>query len=184
MSAAEDLVNTASGNNPTVDPGKFPDGRDRIPLGIPQRRLETPGIPGYYLRWFKGTPARLAQAQAAGFEFVEHNDVETHDVSLGGDASRDGNTDLGSRVSVAEGSESDMSGNAVRMYLMKQKWEWRQYDVKAGNKQSETVVDALTSAFVKGQVGGRERSETAADVQQRYVGQNTRVPELFRRKTR
>lgn len=179
-----DTVNTETGSNPTVDPGKFPDGRDRIPLGIPQRRLETPGIPGYYLRWFKGTPQRLAQAAQAGFEFVGYDEVETHDVSLGGDASKDGNTDLGSRVSVAEGSESDLGGNAVRMYLMKQKWEWRQYDVKAGGKQSEQVVDALTSAFVQGKVGGRERSETEADAKQRYVKQGTQVPELFRRKTR
>ena len=169
--------------NPTAAPGKSPAARKRIPLSVPQRKLETPDIPGYYLRWFRGTPQRLAQAERAGFEFVRPEEVDMPDISLGGDASRTGNSDMGARVSVLEGSEIDSGGQAVRMYLMKQKMEYRIEDNAISQATNDRVVDALTASFRHGQVGGRAEGETAEDAATRYVDpRRTRLPDLFRKK--
>lgn len=181
--STSDGANALTGSNPTLDAGKLPNGRTRIPLGTPQLSMQIPGLPGYYLRWIKGTPARLAQVQAAGYEFVFEGEVETHNVALGGDAKTDGNTDLGSKVSIVEGGEVDATGNATRMYLMKQKWEYRLEDMRIEEQKSQAMADALTSAYQKGNIGGKVDGETSEDMAHRYVGGRTRVPELFRRKS-
>lgn len=169
--------------NPTVEPGKPARERNRIPLSVPQRKLEVPEMPGYYLRWFKGTPQRLAQAERAGFEFVGTDEIQLNNVVLGGDALKDGNSDLGSRVSVVEGSEVDRQGQAVCLYLMKQKREWYLEDQAQVQKRNDSVAEALTSSYRAGQVGGFMPGEPAEDKAARYVdAKRSRVPELFRKK--
>ena len=170
--------------NPTVDIDKPAGARKRIPLSTPQRKLEVPAIPGYYLRWFRGTPARLAQAERAGFEYVSDDDIQLNNVTLGGDALKDGNTDLGSRVSVVEGSEVDGGGNAIRLYLMKQKLEYKQEDDALIEQRNDATADALTAQYRKGTVGGLAEGETAEDAAQRYVGSRARVPDMFRRRSK
>ncbi len=157
--------------------------RARIPLSVPQRKLEVPPIPGYYLRWFRGTPQRLAQAEQAGYVFVHPDEVKLNGVSVGGDASKSGNTDLGSRVSVIEGSETDGAGQAVRMYLMKQKMEHYLEDKKIIQDRNDSIADAMTANFRQGTIGGKDQGETTEDVSRRYVDpKRTRIPDLFRRK--
>lgn len=170
--------------NPTVAAGKTsPETRKRIPLSVPQRKMEVPNIPGYFLKWFRGTPQRLNQAERAGFEYVSPDEVDMPDLTLGGDASRVGNTDMGSRVSVIEGGEIDGTGNAVRMYLMKQKMEYRLEDNAISQQQNDRVVDALTAGFRAGRIAAGQEGETPDDVARRYVSeQRTRVPDLFRKK--
>jgi hypothetical protein len=169
--------------NPTVRIGETPAARKRIPLSVPQRKLEVAPIPGYYLRWFRGTPARLAQAERAGFEFVDEDEVQMNSTHLGGNALHTGSTDLGTRVSVIEGSETDGAGQAVRMYLMKQKLEYYHEDAKTIQARNDLVADALTTGYRQGQVGGQAPGETAADVNLRYVDpKRTKVPDLFRKK--
>ena len=173
-----------SAQNPSVAPGKPARERNRIPLSVPERKLEVPGIPGYYLRWFRGTAQRLAQAERAGFEFVTPEEVQLNNVSMGGDARKDGNTDLGSRVSVVEGGEVDGGGQAVRLYLMKQKLEYKKEDDAVIQARNDKTVQALTASFRAGSTGGQAAGETAEDMQHRYVDpKRTKIPEFFRKKT-
>lgn len=177
---AAEAKNHLEKQNPSVAPGKTEAERRRIPLSVPQRKLEVPEIPGYYLRWFRGTPQRLAQADRAGFVHVQEHEIALNNLSLGGDATKAGNSDMGSNVSVIEGSEVDGSGQAVRMYLMKQKMEYKLEDDAIAQKRNDSVADAL----VGGTVGGRAQGETAEDADNRYVDRKrTRIPDMFRRKS-
>lgn len=169
--------------NPTVTAGKSAEDRKRIPLSVPQRKLEVPEIPGYRLRWLRGTAARLAQAERAGYEFVHEDEVQLNNLALGGDATKAGNSDLGTRVSVIEGSETDGSGQAVRMYLMKQKLEYAREDDAIVQERNDRVRDALVGQMQTGSVG-TERSESEEDRAARYVPRTTKIPELFRKKNR
>lgn len=180
---AAELAAKAQRQNPSVAPGKDVETRKRIPLSVPQRKLEVPEIPGFHLRWFRGTPQRLAQAERAGFIFVSPEEIELNSVALGGDASHNGNTDLGSRVSVIEGSEVDGGGNAIRMYLMKQSLEHYKEDKALNDQRNDSIAETLTAGYRTGQLGGRVAGESAEDAQQRYVDpRRTRLPDLFRKK--
>lgn len=169
--------------NPSNSPDALEGGRKRIPLSVPMRKLEAPEMPGFYLRWFKGTPQRIAQAERAGFVFVTEDEVRLNNVSVGGDADRSGNTDMGSRVSVVEGGEVDGQGQAVRLYLMKQPLEYKKEDDQLIQQRNDSVADALTASFRAGTVGGRDQGEQPEDLGARYVDpRRSRIPDLFRRK--
>lgn len=169
-------------SNPSVQPGKTAGERKRIPLTLPTQKLQVPEIPGYHLHWFRGTQARIQQAQNAGYDFVRPEEVQINNVSLGGDASKTGNTDLGDRVSVA-GGDIDDKGDAVRLYLMKQPMEFHLEDKKILQDRNDSIADTLTASYKTGQVGaGREAGETKEDAGLRYVGSRTKIPEMFRRK--
>jgi len=170
--------------NPAASLDKTAAERKRIPLSVPQRKLEVQDIPGYHLRWIRGTAQRLAQAERAGYDYVSPEEVQLNDTLLGGDGSRTGSTDMGSRVSVVEGGETDGSGNAIRLYLMKQKQEHFLEDQEVAQKRNDSVADALTAGYAQGRVGGRAEGETMEDLASRYVDQKrSRVPELFRKKS-
>lgn len=181
--AAAKAKEQMQGSNPSVSTGKTVGERVRIPLSVPQRKLEVPEIPGFHLRWFTGTPDRLAQAERAGFVFVAPEEVQLNSLSLGGDAKKDGNTDMGSRVSVVNG-EVGGDGQATRLYLMKQPMEFYKEDQAILDKRNDGIAEALTTAYTRGQVGGQDRGETAEDASLRYVDRKrSKVPDLFRKKS-
>lgn len=180
----QEVVDTMQGSNPTAISGKKAE-RKRIPLTLPQAKLAVPEIPGYHLYWFRGVPQRLAQAQAAGYEWVSPEEVDVNNTLLGGDASKQGSTDMGSRVSIVEGGETDGSGNAIRLYLMKQPMEYYLEDQKLLQARNDSIADTLTEAYRTGQVGGPVDGERAEDRASRYVDpKRGKVPELFRRKVK
>lgn len=168
--------------NPAAVGGPTPAERKRIPLSVPQRKLEVPDIPGYHLRWFRGTSTRVAQAQRAGFEFVRPQEVELNNVSLGGDATKAGNASLGDIVAVIEGSEVDAQGQAVQMILMKQKMEHKLEDDALIQQRNDNVRDALVGQLATGQIGAGT-TERPEDRAARYVPGGNKIPELFRKKT-
>lgn len=171
-------------SNPSTTTAKTVAERKRVPLSLPQSKLAVPEIPGYHTHWFRGTQARLQAAQAAFYEFVHPSEVDLNYVGVGGDAAKSGNSDLGDRVSILEGSEVE-NGQAVRLYLMKQKMEYYLEDRKILQDRNDSIADALTAAYRKGAVGGRAEGETAEDAQRRYVDKSrTKVPDLFRKKGR
>lgn len=174
------------GSNPSAEGGKKPVAeRQRIPLTLPVQKFAVPEIPGYHLHWFRGTPERLAQAERAGYEFVNEDEVDINSVQLGGDATKGGNTDLGTRVSVVAGGGDTEGGQPTRMYLMKQKMEWYVEDQKLLENRNDGVAEALTAAFRTGTVGGKADGETSADMAQRYVDpKRARMPDLFRKKSK
>lgn len=160
--------------------------RKRVPMTAPTRKLEIAELPGYWLQWIRGTPDRVMQAKNAGFEHVYEKEVHLNNMDLGGDAKTSGNTDMGSIVSTTDGSgEIGSDGQGVRLYLMKQKKEHHDEDTELLQTRNDSVVDSLTANFRKGTVGvGAEGAptETPQDQKLRYVGNQSKVPDLFRRK--
>ena len=88
--------------------------RRRIPMSLPQMRLEVPEgcCPGFHLHWFVGTPNRIQRAQDAGYEFVSRGEVFVNNKDLAGDVTQSGNTDLGDRVSIVDGDGTGVDGQA------------------------------------------------------------------------
>lgn len=173
-----------SKQNPSNSPERPQAEMKRIPLSVPVLKLQVPEIPGFHLHWFRGTSARVQQAQRAGYVFVHPSEVQLNDVAIGGDGKRGGNTDLGDRVSVVAGDMDDQ-GQAIRLYLMKQPMEMHLEDDKILQDRNASVADALTAAYRNGMVGGAAPGEGADDLAARYVNPTrSRVPDLFRRKTK
>lgn len=168
--------------NPSVTAADVqPAPRRRIPMTVPTRKLEVPPIPGYYLYWHNGSPSDLQKALDAGFEFVNESEVKPNNRALGGDATKSGSTDLGTRVSIVAGDETGSDGQPVRLYLMKQKLEYYEEDQAILRQRNAAVAEALTSAFHKGVVGGKESGEANDDTQKRYVKQ-AKLPDFFKPK--
>jgi len=158
--------------------------RKRIPMTAPLRKLEVDALPGYHLQWIRGDAGRIAQAQRAGFEFVQESEVTLNSVGLGNSSDSSGNTDMGGRVSVTEGSDVSADGQPVRLYLMKQLMEHYLEDQAINQARTDSVAQALTASYSRGNVGGAAPGETQADAQQRYVDpKRSKIPDLFRRKS-
>jgi hypothetical protein len=135
-------------NNPANPWEKTEESRTRIPMSLPQLKLSVPDIPGYHLHWMRGDPARIAQAQKAGYEFVEPDEVNVANTGLADDASATGNTDMGTRVSIVAGGE-DGQGQAERLYLMKIKEEWWLADQEVLADRNEQVAASLRGDNVR-----------------------------------
>lgn len=182
----ESLEQHMQGQNPAQSPEKVVAERVRIPMTSPMRRLETPELPGWWLQWIRGTPERMQQAKRAFFEHVLEYELDVNNRDIGGDAKTSGNSDLGSIISTSDGSgERGYDGQAIRMYLMKQRKEHHDEDVAINQRRNDSVVDSLTVNFRQGTVGmGADGApaETPVDMRQRYVGSNTAIPEIFKRK--
>lgn len=146
---AAELAATMQKSNPANLPERAP--RQRIPMALPTLKLAIPEIPGYVLHWFRSTPQRIDQAIKAGYEFVERGEVEVNGIGLANSYDADGNTDLGTRVSVSAGSEGDGS-NTSRLYLMKIKQEFWQEDEAAVQANHEQIASQLRGdkGFVQG----------------------------------
>lgn len=113
--------------------------RKRIPMSIPQLKLQVPDIAGYHLHWFLGS--RVARAQQGGYEFVDEKEVSLNNRNVATDATITGNADLGSRVSVIAGTGAN--GLPESLYLMKIKEEFWQEDQKALEARNQEIADAI-----------------------------------------
>ncbi|MGP1666828.1 MAG: hypothetical protein ACTS5I_13135 [Rhodanobacter sp.] len=152
--------------------------RKRVPMSVPVQRLEAPEISGFHLHWFNGTPERLQRAIDGGYEFVDEREMKINSVSLGGDTTRSGNTDMGSRVSVVSGQEVGKDGQPMRLILMKIRQEWYEQDQLLVDAKNDRVAMAL-----KGGLVGSEK-DAMGDTQQRYVDKaRTKIPDLFTKKS-
>lgn len=182
---SERAAQNAAKLNPANALGRPAEDRKRVPMTFPVLKLEVPEIPGYHLHWMEGTAQRLTQAEKAGYEFVDESEVQVNETRLGGDASKSGNTDLGTRVSTVAGKEVGGDGQPIRLYLMKQRQEWYEEDQKILEKRNTSIAETLTASFRRGVVGGPAAGETSEDVGQRYVNPvRTKIPDLFTPKKR
>lgn len=163
--------------NPASEAGEDIGERKRVPMTLPMQKLEVTEIPGYVLYWMRGTSSRIAQAQRAGYEFVNEEEVSLNNTSLGGDALKSGSTDMGSRVSVVTGDEVGRDGQPVRLVLMKIKKEYYEEGQKVLLERSEKTAAAFRSGLV-----GAEQAGATMDFTNRYM--KGKVPDLFRAKTR
>jgi len=163
--------NVASDSTPTSAE------RKRIPMSVPVQRLEVPEIPGYHLHWFLSTAERLQRATDGGYEFVDEREVLINNVSLGGDSTASGNTDMGSRVSVVSGQEVGKDGQPTRLVLMKLKQEWWEEDQKLVEARNTKVRDALLGGMI-----GAEQ-DVGNDSRHRYVDKaRSQIPDFFKPK--
>ena len=134
--------------NPANAPVKAKEERKRIPMSLPQQKLATPDIPGYHQHWFLG--ARVKRALAAGYEFVDPDEVDVTNTGLADDASKSGNSDLGSRVSVLAGDMLGEDGSEQRLYLMKIKQEWWDEDQKILAERNEQIASTIRGGGTPG----------------------------------
>lgn len=135
--------------------------RQRIPMSVPVQKLAVPEIPGYHLHWFIDNPARIMQAQRAGYEFVETDEVDIVNTGLADDASSSGNTDLGSRVSLSAGQTLSEQGQPQRLILMKIRQEWWEEDQKKLEERNESIAATLR--------GGRDTGANPNGNENRYI---------------
>tara|TARA_R110000868_G_scaffold57147_1_gene176766 strand:+ start:970 stop:1452 length:483 start_codon:yes stop_codon:yes gene_type:complete len=151
--------------------------RKRIPMNVPVQKLEVPEIPGYRLYWFRGEPSRLGRAEQAGYEYVDRGEIELNSTGLA-DSAADGNSDMGSRVSIAAGDMVGEDRQPLRLVLMKIREEWALENDGILEDRNESIAAALRG----GQIGSEKDRPDDRDA--RYVGSQTKIPELFRRKPR
>lgn len=141
----------------------------RISMSVPRMMLEVPPIEGYVMHWFADRPGRINRAMQAGYEFVNRDEVQLNNMGLASDMTVDGNTDLGTRISI-HGGVTD-NGSSERMYLMKIKKEWYNKDMDLREQSADRIVQTLKT----GSIG----ADHARDPAQRYA---KGVENLFTRK--
>lgn len=129
--------------NPANAPAKAAPERERVPMSLPLQKLAVPELPGYHLHWMLGTSQRIGQALRAGYEFVDPSEVDVINHGLADDASRSGNTDMGSRVSISAGADLGEDNQTQRLYLMKIKEEWWQEDQRKLEERNEQIAATI-----------------------------------------
>lgn len=161
--------------NPANAPQKRVTEGSRIPMNLPTTKLAVPEIPGYYLYWFLGE--NVPRAQRAGYEFVDQDEVDMVNTGLADNASKSGNSDMGTRVSSVAGGLVEGSMEPRRLYLMKIRQEWRDKDVAALEQVNERIAAAIRGGQPMPGAQGAP-NETGADRLQRYLkkGQDLFVP--------
>ena len=159
--------------NPANPVEKRVDGRERVPMSLPHQKLSAPELPGYHLHWMMGRPDRLAQAQKAGYTFVDQDEVDMNTTGLADGAETSGHTDLGTRVSQITGID-ETGGQPTRLYLMKIPLEWWEEDQ---GKLAE--VNEGIAAVIRGERGFQAPQ---GDNSNRYIPKDAGNKFLFRPK--
>lgn len=158
--------------NPANEPAKANEAITRIPMSVPHLKLQVPDIPGYKTRWMRGTAGRINQALNGGYTFVERGEVKMNSFGLADAAFADGNSDLGSRVSISSGEEV-AGGQNVRLYLMKIKQEHWDQDQAMIDKEHEAIAAQLRGD--KGIQGEGDQSNRYAKPENRNIFQPRRA---------
>jgi hypothetical protein len=98
-------------------------------LHIPQDQLD----PNFHYRFFKEVGQRIEQALQAGFIFADDDKITVGE--------REGNTDIGGKISVLGGDDPSQPGGAYRLVLMKQPIEF----FKEDQQLKQDRVDGLNA---------------------------------------
>lgn len=142
---------------------------NRVPMTLPMQRLEAPEIPGHHCHWMRGDAARIQQAMRAGYEFVTGDEILVNNLDVGGDASKTGNTDMGTRVSVlaSVGGDGEIGndGQPGRLYLMKIKQEWFEKDQGILAQRNADIAESIRG----GTLDAGKNGETQGDIAARYA---------------
>lgn len=161
--AAAKLAELSAKNNPAnTGPRRVTDAT-RVPMTLPTLKLAVPEKPGFVREWFLDRAGQINKCLAAGYEFVRPEELSVHNTGVGSDPATDGNTDLGSRVSLHGGVGE--RGQAERLYLMEIKQEWWDADRKVLADRNESIAATIRG----GQVGTDK--DAPEDRGQRYGGQ-------------
>lgn len=159
MSNASEILTKNNPGNAEVEPKG--NRRARVPMSVPLRKLEVPEIPGYHLHWVK--EANLGRALAAYYEFVEDHEVPINQRCPGTDTEISGNTDLGSRISIAAGQGAD--GKPERLYLMKLAQEyWVEDRAKIDGRNAQILGSIFRGEKIINQSpAGQSRGDNSMD---------------------
>jgi hypothetical protein len=133
--------------------------RKRIPMSTPQQKLAVKDIVGYSLYWI--LDARVPQAMAAGYEFVDAEEVDLNQVNVANDAAVSGNADLGSRVKIPSGA-----GSPEYLNLMKIRQDFRDEDQATIDKKEAQLLSGI---FRHEQIMDGNHQVSAEDKRTRYV---------------
>jgi hypothetical protein len=145
--------------------------RTRIPMSVPQRKLDAPDIPGQHLYWF--LERNVPRALQAGYEFVKDKEVSLNQLGVATSRDISGNADMGTNVKVIAGR--DEAGAVEYHVLMKIRLEWWKEDQAALENRNASIMSAI---FTKEKIMGSENL-SEEDKQTRYVS-----TALFNRPTR
>jgi hypothetical protein len=113
--------------------------KQRRSLTNATRRLECPDMPGWHLHWFKED--NIPRAVAAAYEFVKRDEVAINQLGAGTAQVKDGNTDLGTNVSIIGDKFED--GSPCRLYLMKLREELFQDDQRELERRNSVIMQAI-----------------------------------------
>lgn len=118
--------------------------RARVPFSANRKRLQVDEkFDGFVTRWFNDQDDRIQRALAAGYEFVDRDDVK----QVGDKDVTNGNTDMNSKVSRVVGRTAE--NQPVRAFLMKIRKEWFDAD-KAKKEETNRLVDEAIRAGTAG----------------------------------
>src|ERR1041385_7307743 len=149
-------------NSPEQRVERMVTARNRVPMSVPHRTLEVPNIPGFYTHWVVSSAGRIAQALRAGYTFVEQSELPGYEYNSAHVTGTEGNSDLGSRVSVVAGGYDDDSKQSLRLYLMKLPDEFREADNAARDAEGMEFIGELRSNV-------NPNNQTSGDTSNRYV---------------
>jgi hypothetical protein len=149
--------------NPAQDPILLKrDKRNRIPMSIPQLKLEVPEIPGWHLYW--ALENNLNRFLQAGYELVHDKEVPINQKGIGSDVSMTGNADLGTLIKVVAGVKE--TGDTDYFVLVKIEEEYYREDQKKIEDHNRRILRGIFKQ--KSPVDG---AGNPGDTQQRYVAQ-------------
>lgn len=141
------------------------------------RKLEVDPIAGFHLHWFAEN--KVPRAKAAGYLLVTADEVTLNGNPLGGGI--DGNTDLGSNVSLV-GSTDGPNGHE-RLVLMKLPEEFWREDSEALRLRNENVYSAIFGGEIGGvQVGANGEVQVQSLPDHSYVKQADSSSHALRKK--
>lgn len=167
--------------NPSLDSqAKDLPRRKRIPMSVPQQRLQVPEIPGYHLHWFK--ESNVPRALAAYYEPVGIDEVPVHQRGVATHNAISGSQDLGTGVKIISGvTEFNHAEYLVLMKLRQEYWDEDRAEIDRKN------ADRMGAIFRNEQIlnpdSVRKSGQTADDKALQYVSAKMDKP-LFNRPTR
>lgn len=145
---AERVAQASSQYNPANAPERRVTSANRVPMTLPDLKLAVPEMPGFYLYWHLGK--NVNRALAAGYTFVDPEEVEVSEDGVANDRGLSGSTDLGSRISKSAGDAGE--AKEERLYLMKLPMEWHQQDMDSLTARNEEIAVQLRA----GNIGANE----------------------------
>ena len=119
-------------------PVRVPLGGRRTKLQLSERDRKEFDRRGMVPRWVNDEGGRLADAEAAGYKYVDPKHVS----SLGASVLGQGNTDQGSRVSKIV-TRANADGPAVRGYLMEIRKKFYDEDQARKEERNQMIDEAL-----------------------------------------
>lgn len=138
-------------------PTKVEKVRKRIRIGGQKLKLSANIPEGYVGHIFNDAPGELAEAKAAGWDFINDRDGT---MVLGED---DGNTDIGSRVSRVVDRGTGQKG-----YLMVLKQEFFDEDKKAKEVEVDKIANAIENGVLTGSDPNKYVPKDSIDIKYNY----------------